>query len=165
MQQSAGKLLLCLLDMSKVLLTSVHANCTAKGTKKYWIYCLTFCLHQHSWCHSSTLLSQRTAAGSGSGVLPHQGTVFPGSCALWKPLSSICTEGWVMLPPSTHQLTVLETIWPNPQDSFIDFFKFAEPLLILQIFPGVPELEIITWALFSMQPFNSPNYLVLLVMM
>lgn len=45
----------------------MHANHTAKGTKNYWTYCLTFCLHQHSSCQSSVLLSQRIAAGSGRG--------------------------------------------------------------------------------------------------
>ena len=38
MKHSTGKLLLCLLDISKVLLTSVYANGTAKGTQKYFIY-------------------------------------------------------------------------------------------------------------------------------
>lgn len=48
-----------------------------------------------------------------------------------------------MLPPSAHQLTALQTTCPNPQDKILDFLKFTEPLLILQIFPGVPGPEII----------------------
>lgn len=29
-----------------------------------------------------------------------------------------------MLPPSAHQLTLLQTIWPSPQDNILDYLKF-----------------------------------------
>lgn len=48
-----------------------------------------------------------------------------------------------MFPPLAHKLTLLQTTWPSPQDNILDYLQFAEPLLILHIFPMVPGPEII----------------------
>lgn len=62
------------------------------GQINIWSMGLTFCLHQHVLHESSPLLSWRTATVSARGFMLHQGTVFSGSCASCRPLSSTRTS-------------------------------------------------------------------------